>query len=215
MSVQLGSKFERYPFHSYGCRSLQNFTRSIFREKCSRKFHSFCYATVSSFTSLIYFPWRQEFLTLRNAFHRLLVRLKRIDRWHSSCVSRLVRGSLCRCTMVRPHPLDVVFVMQERWENVKPVNWQPKRIVWCIDRESNPGRPRGRRAFYHWTIDACDNCRMLSSKSHLFHKFLSILLILLLFHGYKVISPFILQSHSWFRCCILQWPTPKRDKTAR
>ena len=24
----------------------------------------------------------------------------------------------------------------------------------CIDRESNPGRPRGRRAFYHWTIDA-------------------------------------------------------------
>ena len=25
----------------------------------------------------------------------------------------------------------------------------------CIDRESNPGRPRGRRAFYHWTIDAC------------------------------------------------------------
>ncbi len=24
----------------------------------------------------------------------------------------------------------------------------------CIVRESNPGRPRGRRAFYHWTNDA-------------------------------------------------------------
>ena len=28
----------------------------------------------------------------------------------------------------------------------------PKRL--CIVRESNPGRPRGRRAFYHWTNDA-------------------------------------------------------------
>ncbi len=26
--------------------------------------------------------------------------------------------------------------------------------VLCIVRESNPGRPRGRRAFYHWTNDA-------------------------------------------------------------
>ena len=26
----------------------------------------------------------------------------------------------------------------------------------CIGRESNPGRPRGRRAFYHWTTDAND-----------------------------------------------------------
>ncbi|PRP85558.1 putative ankyrin repeat protein [Planoprotostelium fungivorum] len=25
----------------------------------------------------------------------------------------------------------------------------------CVDRESNPGLPRGRRKFYHWTIDAC------------------------------------------------------------
>ena len=25
----------------------------------------------------------------------------------------------------------------------------------CIDRESNPGLSRGRRQFYHWTIDAC------------------------------------------------------------
>ena len=24
----------------------------------------------------------------------------------------------------------------------------------CIDRESNPGLPRGRREFYHWTINA-------------------------------------------------------------
>ena len=26
--------------------------------------------------------------------------------------------------------------------------------TWCIVRESNPGRPRGRRTFYHWTNDA-------------------------------------------------------------
>jgi hypothetical protein len=26
--------------------------------------------------------------------------------------------------------------------------------AFCIVRESNPGRPRGRRAFYHWTNDA-------------------------------------------------------------
>ncbi len=25
----------------------------------------------------------------------------------------------------------------------------------CTGRESNPGRPRGRRAFYHWTTSAC------------------------------------------------------------
>ncbi len=25
----------------------------------------------------------------------------------------------------------------------------------CTDRESNPGLPRGRREFYHWTISAC------------------------------------------------------------
>ena len=24
----------------------------------------------------------------------------------------------------------------------------------CMDRESNPGLPRGRREFYHWTIHA-------------------------------------------------------------
>ncbi len=29
-----------------------------------------------------------------------------------------------------------------------------KKIFSCIVRESNPGRPRGRRAFYHWTNDA-------------------------------------------------------------
>ena len=29
------------------------------------------------------------------------------------------------------------------------------KFYWnCIVRESNPGRPRGRRAFYHWTNDA-------------------------------------------------------------
>ena len=28
----------------------------------------------------------------------------------------------------------------------------------CIGRESNPGRPRGRRAFNHWTTDACEHC---------------------------------------------------------
>ena len=31
---------------------------------------------------------------------------------------------------------------------------KPTRHIWCIGRESNPGRPRGRRAFYHWTTDA-------------------------------------------------------------
>ena len=29
-----------------------------------------------------------------------------------------------------------------------------RRKIDCIVRESNPGRPRGRRAFYHWTNDA-------------------------------------------------------------
>lgn len=26
--------------------------------------------------------------------------------------------------------------------------------MFCISRESNPGHPRGRREFYHWTTDA-------------------------------------------------------------
>ena len=29
-----------------------------------------------------------------------------------------------------------------------------EKKLFCIGRESNPGRPRGRRAFYHWTTDA-------------------------------------------------------------
>ena len=28
----------------------------------------------------------------------------------------------------------------------------------CTDRESNPGLPRGRREFYHWTISAMRKC---------------------------------------------------------
>ncbi len=31
----------------------------------------------------------------------------------------------------------------------------------CIDRESNPRRPHGRRAFYHWTIDEWFHSRFL------------------------------------------------------
>ena len=35
----------------------------------------------------------------------------------------------------------------------------------CIVRESNPGRPRGRRAFYHWTNDALLLIEAFSPKS--------------------------------------------------
>ena len=40
----------------------------------------------------------------------------------------------------------------------------------CIGRESNPGRPRGRRAFYHWTTDANKEAfaRILTSDHGLF-----------------------------------------------
>ena len=33
-------------------------------------------------------------------------------------------------------------------------NYWSRHKIDCIVRESNPGRPRGRRAFYHWTNDA-------------------------------------------------------------
>ena len=46
--------------------------------------------------------------------------------------------------------------LQKRNENV------------CIVRESNPGRPRGRRAFYHWTNDAH---KRKSTKKSLHSKF--------------------------------------------
>ena len=36
---------------------------------------------------------------------------------------------------------------------VQKLSFVKKKII-CIVRESNPGRPRGRRAFYHWTNDA-------------------------------------------------------------
>ena len=44
-------------------------------------------------------------------------------------------------------PVSKIFFFTKpfRW-------WKPKSN--CIVRESNPGRPRGRRAFYHWTNDA-------------------------------------------------------------
>ena len=55
-----------------------------------------------------------------------------------------------------------------RKKAVIPLGFEPRKsCVWgkrdnhytmesniCIGRESNPGRPRGRRAFYHWTTDA-------------------------------------------------------------
>ena len=34
------------------------------------------------------------------------------------------------------------------------LNFRPDSTNFCIDRESNPGLPRGRREFYHWTINA-------------------------------------------------------------
>ena len=37
------------------------------------------------------------------------------------------------------------------YSKIQQKSWQAKG---CIVRESNPGRPRGRRAFYHWTNDA-------------------------------------------------------------
>ncbi len=33
-------------------------------------------------------------------------------------------------------------------------NYIGKKMQKCTSRESNPGRPRGRRAFYHWTTSA-------------------------------------------------------------
>ncbi|GFS63010.1 hypothetical protein TNIN_472881 [Trichonephila inaurata madagascariensis] len=41
----------------------------------------------------------------------------------------------------------------------------PKQNKNCIGRESNPGRPRGRRAFYHRTTDATV-ARVLHAPSH-------------------------------------------------
>ena len=44
--------------------------------------------------------------------------------------------------------------IQSVTQRISP-KWQvTQKILDCIVRESNPGRPRGRRAFYHWTNDA-------------------------------------------------------------
>ena len=43
---------------------------------------------------------------------------------------------------------------------------QKRKEKICIVRESNPGRPRGRRAFYHWTNDAT----LESSQKHIIHQ---------------------------------------------
>ena len=42
----------------------------------------------------------------------------------------------------------------------------------CIVRELNPGRPRGRRPFYHWTNDACllQKATCLDRCSHVCHE---------------------------------------------
>ena len=45
-----------------------------------------------------------------------------------------------------------VFVMKRKLQTVW-IFWFITKSI-CIVRESNPGRPRGRRAFYHWTNDA-------------------------------------------------------------
>ena len=45
------------------------------------------------------------------------------------------------------------------WRDNDIHNYTYANTIWnhpwkCIGRESNPGRPRGRRAFHHWTTDA-------------------------------------------------------------
>ena len=46
--------------------------------------------------------------------------------------------------------------------------YQRKKV--CIVRESNPGRPRGRRAFYHWTNDARYPTRLSGTTWQWVHK---------------------------------------------
>ena len=47
---------------------------------------------------------------------------------------------------------------QEILEGLSQTNIRLSKM--CTDRESNPGLPRGRREFYHWTIRAFVSCKM-------------------------------------------------------
>lgn len=47
-----------------------------------------------------------------------------------------------------------ILVIKNVVKNFKKY-FQIKKKWVCIDGESNPGHPRGRRVFYHWTINAC------------------------------------------------------------
>ena len=48
--------------------------------------------------------------------------------------------------------LTLIHETKKAWTTLYRPRESKKRL--CIVRESNPGRPRGRRAFYHWTNDA-------------------------------------------------------------
>ena len=63
----------------------------------------------------------------------------RIRRFH-----RRGRGSIPR--------LGIIFLSEPK--SINHLIQKKKKKGQCIGRESNPGRPRGRRAFYHWTTDA-------------------------------------------------------------
>ena len=50
--------------------------------------------------------------------------------------------------------INSIINQRSQWPQSPKIMFCEKKII-CIVRESNPGRPRGRRAFYHWTNVAC------------------------------------------------------------
>ena len=79
--------------------------------------------------------------------------MKLINICHLLCFNCKMQGKMLTLRVFTALAYQTVAVL------LIPV-FSPLWISWfilkcnCIVRESNPGRPRGRRAFYHWTNDA-------------------------------------------------------------
>jgi hypothetical protein len=59
------------------------------------------------------------------------------------------------------------WVLIMKYWNIKVREGNKRRKRGCIDRESNPDHSRGRRAFYHWTIDASLGRQISKVKVHI------------------------------------------------
>ena len=111
-------------------------------DKCAIEIHLHTFINWNPIFNFDFFLWNHHFtitsLSIRKWSRRISFVIYRI----SFVFASHLRLFLC-----------FLSVGMDKFLKIKPT-FSIIKNIYCIERESKPGRPRGRRAFYHWTIDA-------------------------------------------------------------